>query len=563
MRVANIAAITYSAYQLYQSVPFFLGIAESNDKKKAGYGNNSYSSEDYLTKAEKSTITYINEAGETITETTYGSPVEAEGMKLMLGNTPANTTVTEHYSTKNITGSAAMLAASIGGSVATNKVCSGVTAASAIISLSAGSVPGGAIATFVVGFLSQAVANVAIGGAVAMLITALLPQFTQLFTENIFKSDRGKGKSGGEFAAIGAVTANGSIAQDASGFVPASEEYLKKQNNNTVIALATEAELDRKDRSPFDITSNNTFLGSLLTKFAYISYSSTLAGAFNEVATITGDSIRNLSGIASAADQPNNLYTAQYSECTDLPGAMCDIYGLPIMVSDTSTVDMSPDDPTYVSVISSNLDSNEKIKEGSELAKYINFCSNRQSPWGVSDANILNSLQSNSGIVVNNIPYLNDVTDFINMVEDVENSSWATGEQCIASSSNPRWDSEFKYYQRYIEDMRILTDMGDDEVENPVLAYEQQYEAEHPIDRSFNGTLARISGMTVDDIAFLQEYSRYSTWLANYNPGTRYAFGAPEKELEPKAEEKTQLPAILAVVKNTTDIFVDKRNYAL
>jgi hypothetical protein len=65
---------------------------------------------------------------------------------------------------------------------------------------------------------------------------------------------------------------------------------------------------------------------------------------------------------------------------------------------------------------------------------------------------------------------------------------------------------------------------------NPVLAYEMKYEAEHPKDYSFEGTLARISGMTKDDIAFLIEMTKYSNFLANYDPSTHYSFSESKEE---------------------------------
>ena len=73
--------------------------------------------------------------------------------------------------------------------------------------------------------------------------------------------------------------------------------------------------------------------------------------------------------------------------------------------------------------------------------------------------NILNALQTDFGIVGNNLPIVNDIVDVVNAAEDVANEGWATGSVCMNSDDNPRWDSEFKYYQRYIEDMRILTSM--------------------------------------------------------------------------------------------------------
>ena len=246
--------------------------------------------------------------------------------------------------------------------------------------------------------------------------------------------------------------------------------------------------------------------------------------------------------------------------------AMCDMYGNPIVSSDYSTIDIRPDDPTYMAVIEPNLDSKGQIKNNSELAKFVNFCVNRESPWGVTDANILNSLQSDAGIIINNMPILNDIVDIVNAAEDIENQTWATGTNCFNSASNPRWESEFKYYQLYVQDMRYLYSMDDpsETAENPVITYQQQYDEEHPIDTSFEGTLARISGMTKDDIAFLLEFVNYSNQLANYDPSTRYNFVATPTETDIKFNfDEKYLPAIDGIQTVIAPIFIDKRSYTV
>jgi hypothetical protein len=290
-----------------------------------------------------------------------------------------------------------------------------------------------------------------------------------------------------------------------------------------------------------------------------MAYSNNAVSSITSFNNIAANAIRRLTPASSAADE-ELMYTSNYQECTNMPGAMCDMYDLPIVTSDFSTIDIKPDDPTYQAVISRNLDSNGDIADNSELAKFINFCKNRKSPWGVKDANILNALQTDYGIVVNNIPYINDFLDIVNAAEDIENEPWATGSNCMNSSSNPRWDSEFKYYQRYIEDMRILGTMTDEEDSNPVLAYEKAFDEKHPVDTSFEGTLARISGQTKEDIAFLLEFARYSDQIAHYDPSTRYAFSeSPEPEaIQFKSEDIS--PAAY-IIHSTEHIFIDKRNY--
>ena len=46
----------------------------------------------------------------------------------------------------------------------------------------------------------------------------------------------------------------------------------------------------------------------------------------------------------------------QYSECHNLAGTQWHMYGYPIVSSDYSTIDIKPDDPTYLSVIELNIE---------------------------------------------------------------------------------------------------------------------------------------------------------------------------------------------------------------
>ena len=110
---------------------------------------------------------------------------------------------------------------------------------------------------------------------------------------------------------------------------------------------------------------------------------------------------------ASATTEDANLeidYTTQYSECNNLKGTMCDIYGYPIPSSDYSTIDIKPDDPTYQAVVSPNLDENGDIKDNSELS----FISRRnRKRYNTIHADSNSNIDSNKrGSVIYNV-YLN------------------------------------------------------------------------------------------------------------------------------------------------------------
>ena len=113
--------------------------------------------------------------------------------------------------------------------------------------------------------------------------------------------------------------------------------------------------------------------------------------------------------------------------------------------------------------------------------------------------------------------------------------------------------------------MRIIYGMDNPQSSetNPVIAYQERYEAAHPIDRSFKGTLSRISGLSMDDVAFLLEFIDYSNELAQYDPSTRDTFGdylEPEVKLS-FTKSAISLDYYLSVI--SEPLFIDRRNHII
>ena len=111
--------------------------------------------------------------------------------------------------------------------------------------------------------------------------------------------------------------------------------------------------------------------------------------------------------------------------------------------------------------------------------------------------------------------------------------------------------------------MRIVYGMNNPESgeKSPVVAYQERYEATHPVDRSFKGTLSRISGLSMDDVALLIEFIDYSTQIANYDPSTRDKFGDyKEAEVKPGFTQ-TDAPSINILSIISEPFFIDRRNY--
>lgn len=773
LRVVNIASVAAMAYQIAQSANYFLAFMEPINKAIAGDGDEASAHEalNFLNESQSTEITYVDENGVQQTKTVTGSPLESTGARLIMSNTMVSPSDADPFGINALTRSARNAAISTGVSTT---VCTGVTAASALLSIASLAVPGGAAAKITITLVAKIVGGLVLTGIVSLILEAIIPQLTKLFISNAFEYYTGI--PGGEYLFEGAANSNYGLATQAVASMPASKSRVARQNYESTLALAQEAQIDRLNRSPFDASSPNTFLGSVVRQFSSLTTSTSLMSGVTAFSSTVNNSFGTVLKSTYADEIGTIAYTSVTQDCEFLPGAVCDIYGIPIPASDFSTVDIAPDDATYEAIISQNLDfsgsvtnkvstasggtnattdggwqygkynlsdgqlrgliavaeqengvslngvktelsimanlyehktsapytadglvnyvlngnwfassstskydenhtpkysgaleaarnifnnghrtipkqviehdcidcgditsasndgvsfdvtdrskykkgktviqnryggtyvfyqwadpetgkgdpfgydasntpdeqvsdtsssesevssvsktfSDYKIRDGSNLANFITFCVNRESPWGVTDANILNAMQTGDAYL-NSVPVANDLLDLINAYEDQANMRWATGEICMNSEDNPDWDREFKYYQRYVEDMRILGTMSNEsDNANPVIAYENAYDEAHPVDTSFEGTLARISGLTKDDVAFLMEVIDYSNQLAEYDPTTRYGY-VQEEEKGYEAPEKSIFDTVsnfIAIYQNAFDFAETKQ----
>lgn len=189
---------------------------------------------------------------------------------------------------------------------------------------------------------------------------------------------------------------------------------------------------------------------------------------------------------------------------------------------------------------------NCRVKEKTDLARYITYCDGRDSPFGIVDQNILGA-EETGNMILNSLPGINDFMGLINAGLNLASLNWATGKNCVNTGANLTaantndyqdnsfWESKGKYYQRYIEDQRILEQMGAYEgSKNPVTAYteeyEKQYEATHPEANTYIGYLSRISGLTVENTETVLAFITYYHFVDQYDPTLRIAMDGDTTE---------------------------------
>ena len=568
-QVGNMVSMAVSAYELYASINYFHNTIESISKTMDGEGTNSGINQtmNFFTKSTTETVTNAS-TGEEVTVT--GAPLQSEWARSNLGNVAPNTNNSSLYGFERLG------VASLGvlGTVFTNKkaaaTCNVSRAASAAISL-ASIATGGLIGTFIGALLGTAV-KIGITVAISGALSAFIPIVAKSLFTNTYKEYESGIPAGEEFGR-GAMASNARINRTASGLTASSKENslaYQKLHSETV---AREAKLDRYRRSPFDATSPNTFLGSILHQFAFApifngsSFFSTITSGnlFSTISTIASATEYSLNRTASAAPVEGNTYLTTYGSCpyqTDI-NAACEMYDNTLLAADPSTFDITPDDPTYQKVLAPSLETDEngkeKIKDNSPLAQFISLYLDRDSIEGVYDVNIEKACQTSFSVVGQSLPIIGEITDLVNTAEAATCADIATGERYVYSEDNPRWDSEIKYYSAYVRINRILDRYGYFEEtgsKNPVVAYREHYAEEHPLDNSRSGTLARISGLSKDDAETVFALVDYYEFLETYSPEDTYAFNPTSSESFPQSIN----PSVTSVNSDFSTIFSTNEN---
>ena len=396
---------------------------------------------------------------------------------------------------------------------------------------------------------AKAVAKTVIKGAVRLAIYTIVPiaakKITNMKLKDVatewFGEDRGNAMISGASKYLGG---NGTSGGQSPGSTNKVLTYLNVQNT----VIADEARYQRAIRSPFDITSQYTFLGSLAYSLIPMAYSSGgVMSVIKDVSSTVSSSVVAMLPTVNAIDNQSVLTSSGQCDLLDVVDVQGDAFCNPYIITDTSTINMAAEDVieivrnmkeggseiasirSQVAGLDSNFEGDGKtIKKNSPLAKYTLFCGQRTSQYGIKDAQIASALSGESSTAVkilSRVPLINDAVAIGTGIAEEAGMKWANGRACVASDENPDWEREYKYYQRYDEIQRFLENV-DPKYKSPVTAFLNDYYEENPLDTTFEGTLARFSGMTkekVEDTLALIEYYQY---LDEYDPLERYAFGA-------------------------------------
>lgn len=325
--------------------------------------------------------------------------------------------------------------------------------------------------------------------ASSAIVNMITPSVSKSLVKNSYEDIQGV--DAGEFLAEGAVNTGRMLAQASGGTAGDADAVTKYAKLNSAV-IAMDAEVDRVNRSPFDITSKNTFLGSILYKFA-------ISSRFNrdslilKSSSIVGEGLKSFASIVApeAYADDGQGYLTNFGECETIGlfGAVGTASCSQIATFDTSTLDNPFGDEGFIRFVEDNTSLSggiRSINEGSVLSEFVLFNNERITPFGILDGGILDAIGSGGG----SIPVLSNIVSMIESFIGASDSdkAIATGAAFVNSAENGEWD-KYKYAQRYVSLARAtaaLRQYSDNSTaynsipffeggENPVIAYLNQH----------------------------------------------------------------------------------------
>ena len=532
-----------AAQQKLQFLNLISGFLEAVDKVKAGDDTGSpihLYAESLTTKADT-----VDDNGEVVREDK--TAMESAGMAWLFGN---NSVISQsdpsvrNVNFESIMSNISWITDKIEFTTEVFEACGYAKIASGAFNVGAAilSIATGGFTKFVEGIIKPAKKQIIKGiiwGAIQIIIPIAAKNYAKMLLNDVatewFGEDLGNGIISGAGLYLGG---NGSSGGQGPGSETKVADYLGAKDT----VIAQEAEYQRAIRSPFDITSKYTFLGSLVFSMLPLAYSSGITANFNKISNLTSSSMIALLPTASAIS--SNSVKNSTGDCglLESSGAIGDAFCNPYIITDVSTMNTSPvavndivhkigGDTTIASVddevagLGNNFDSNGKIVDGSELSKYVVYCGQRTSQYGLYDAAITSQLTGEDTTVskIMDAPLLSDFKDIVTGGIEVANQRYITGESCVASDDD-YWQNENRWYQRYVENQRLLESMNPGYT-SEVTAYLDDYYTVNPLDQSLEGTLARFTGMTKEEVEDTFALIEYFEFLDEYDATERYAFG--------------------------------------
>lgn len=365
------------------------------------------------------------------------------------------------------------------------------------------------------------------GGGSADMDTLSLATDSMLIAFSSDSSEWLSGVIGANRIVGGAAYVPSIIGQRTLGMMPSDAEAIQAYNREVDKVLALDAEAERATRSPFDITSKNTFLGSIVYNLAtsmLVNYKSstdsfTLSSVFGPVTHMADYSGKNLLNTV-VADGPKDGYlnvVGQNCATSNSVSIEGDLY---CNQHNTATTKyMSYSDSQWKEVISED-----------DKKRFALLAMNSQTPVGVKDGEVCElykkEFQRDDDNAAQQI--IHGLSDLLSRMVGLYESCSGVSDGISLRSDYTISNANSNKQKTELLSGFALYDMTKSLIygtRSEMAMIRDEYYAKYPQDNSLEAKLARISGLSKEEVEIAMNYADYLTVIADYNPTTRYVFG--------------------------------------
>ena len=301
------------------------------------------------------------------------------------------------------------------------------------------------------------------------------------------------------------------VNQHVIGAMPSDESTVLAYSRDMKEALALKREAERATKSPFDITSPNTFMGSIVHGMAtaMIRNHATTAPVSSALGTIVG----------YASDSANNLVGGAFADGGD--GSFLETFGegclTPNYYGSAANLYCTDDNTIYTGYMKRTHDEWGDIGQSEGYKEWVKRATTRW-VWGTTDTV---ACEDQGGI---------GILDFFNNFFGIclgPSADEKSGAKYVLSDDN----KTIKKYSGYTLHNVVWSLLSEEKSDMSMIL--EDYYAEHPLDNSRAGIAARRSGLTKEQAQIALNRIDYLAYVAKYDASTRFAFGAvfeaPEK----------------------------------
>jgi uncharacterized protein YaiE (UPF0345 family) len=455
-----------------RSKSFFLAFMENISKMKAGEGSESKINDamNYLYAEHETEVVDVN-TGEVVT--VKGTAMDSPSLYAVLSGTEINTKAVENYSSDRVL-------KTVKNKLGTSSGVSGTVASTD---------------TEVRGSIGRLL-NIGESNASEETLNSVTKTIDGSLVNNSYETINGV--NAGEFLVEGAVNVGKELAKASGATAGDAAAAVSYARLNSEI-LAMDAAADRLNRSPLDITSKNTFLGSIVYKMAVASaknigknsgFFGMIFSSIKTFSNMTSGAVVSLMPTSYADETAGYLTSFGDCETYGTIGAVGSPQCAEVATFDTSTLNNTFNDAGFKAFVEANTTLNSSgtrtINRNSDLANFILYNNKRTTPLGVIDGGILESLSSGSS----SVGFMSDILKMIQTFLGTSESEQriASGATYVNSTANSDWQT-YKYAQRYVSLARATESLrqyaGDETsytsieffegVQNPVIAFLEDY----------------------------------------------------------------------------------------